>query len=173
MIRKALENEIQAVACIYDNIHDRTDSAAGKTGWIKGIYPTYDTARKAFLQDELFVLENDSGKIVAAARINQSQEPSYKQANWLFDASDEKVMVLHTLVVDPKESGRGYGREFIAFYEDYARANGAEVLRMDTNEINTPARMLYKRLGYREAGIIPCDFNGLRNIMLVCLEKKL
>jgi len=32
---------------------------------------------------------------------------------------------------------------------------------------------LYKRLGYREAGIVPCVFNGIPDVMLVCLEKKL
>ena len=46
-------------------------------------------------------------------------------------------------------------------------------LRMDTNEINAPARALYARLGYREADVVPCDFNGLGQIRLVCLEKRL
>ena len=27
------------------------------------------------------------------------------------------------------------------------------------------------RLGYREADIVPCDFHGLGQIQLVCLEK--
>ena len=44
---------------------------------------------------------------------------------------------------------------------------------MDTNEINAPARALYARLGYREADVVPCDFNGLGQIRLVCLEKRL
>ena len=32
---------------------------------------------------------------------------------------------------------------------------------------------LYKKLGYTEAGIVPCTFNGLEGVELVCLEKKL
>ena len=44
---------------------------------------------------------------------------------------------------------------------------------MDTNERNTRARSIYARRGYREAGIIPCTFNGLEGVRLVCLEKKI
>ena len=35
------------------------------------------------------------------------------------------------------------------------------------------ARRLYKHLGFREAGIVPCVFNGLAGVDLVMLEKKL
>ena len=82
-------------------------------------------------------------------------------------------MVLHTLVVDPDRGGRGLGRGFVAYYEDYARQQGCAVLRMDTNARNTAARRLYAGLGYWEAGIVPCVFNGIPNVQLVCLEKKL
>ena len=44
---------------------------------------------------------------------------------------------------------------------------------MDTNAKNAAARRLYSRLGYREAGIVPCVFNGIPDVRLVCLEKKL
>ena len=81
-------------------------------------------------------------------------------------------MVLHTLVVRPDLAGRGYGRQFVAFYEQYARERGCPCLRLDTNERNAAARRLYAKLGYREAGIIPCVFNGIGGVNLVCLEKK-
>lgn len=51
--------------------------------------------------------------------------------------------------------------------------NGCKYLRMDTNEKNTNARRLYKKLGYREADILPCTFNGIEGVRLVCLEKML
>ena len=66
-----------------------------------------------------------------------------------------------------------YGTAFVAYYESYAKNNGCPVLRMDTNEKNAAARRLYARLGYREAGIVPCVFNGIKGVGLVCLEKKL
>ncbi|MBR6653148.1 MAG: GNAT family N-acetyltransferase, partial [Oscillospiraceae bacterium] len=78
-----------------------------------------------------------------------------------------------TLVVDPTEYKKGVGRSFVDYYEQMARDMECTVLRMDTNERNNRARRLYKRLGYREAGIVPCVFNGIPDVMLVCLEKKL
>ena len=82
-------------------------------------------------------------------------------------------MVLHTLVVDPAFAGRGCGKQFVAFYEEHSRACGCPYLRMDTNAKNAAARRLYSRLGYWEAGIVPCAFNGIPDVQLVCLEKKL
>lgn len=115
----------------------------------------------------------DGGQVVAAAIINRIQVPVYAEVGWLYPAEPDEVMVLHTLVVDPLCSGRGYGTAFVAFYEGYARQSGCPVLRMDTNEKNAAARRLYARLGYREAGIVPCVFNGIKGVGLVCLEKKL
>lgn len=66
-----------------------------------------------------------------------------------------------------------YGRAFVAFYEAYAREQGCEALRMDTNVRNERARGLYKRLGYEEIGAVDCVFNGISNVQLVCLEKYL
>ena len=54
-----------------------------------------------------------------------------------------------------------------------ARENGYTVLRMDTNAKNAAARRLYQKLGYAESDIVPCIFNGIPNVQLVLLEKKL
>ena len=171
MIRKATQDDIPAIAAIYERIHDREEAGAGATGWKRGVYPTEATARAALNAGDLFVDER-GGRIAAAARINREQVPEYALARWQYAAAD-KIMVLHTLTVDPEAAGQGVGSGFVAFYEQYARENGCSCLRMDTNQINAPARALYKRLGYREAGIVPCDFNGLGILQLVCLEKRL
>ena len=84
----------------------------------------------------------------------------------------EQVRVLHTLVVAPAVKGRGCGTAFVRFYEELARTTGRPYLRIDTNARNTPARALYARLGYTEAGIVAGTFNGIPGVELVCLEKK-
>ena len=38
---------------------------------------------------------------------------------------------------------------------------------------NTRTRGLYQKLGYEEVGIVKCEFNGIPNVQLVCLEKYL
>ena len=172
MIRKGRESDIPEIVGIYELIHTNEEKVKVSTGWVRGIYPTGDDARDMLAKDELFVLE-DGGRVVASARINKTQVDVYSRVNWQYDAPDSEVMVLHTLAVDPLAAGKGYGTAFVRFYEKYALANGCHYLRIDTNALNTPARRLYAKLGYSEVGVVRCDFNNIRSIDLVCLEKKL
>ena len=171
-IRKALASDLDAVAAIYDRVHDAQDSGQLTTGWIRGVYPTEDTARQALKRGDLFVQE-DGGEIVGAAIINQTQVDAYYGGPWQYAAEDNEVMVLHTLVIDPAAKEQGCGQAFVKFYEDYARRSGSLCLRMDTNAKNENARRFYKKLGYSEVGIVPCVFNGIDGVNLVLLEKKL
>ena len=82
---------------------------------------------------------------MAAAIINRVQVPEYRDAVWKYEAKNDEVMVLHTLVVNPGKSGKGYGKAFIRFYEEYAKSNQCRELRMDTNIINQRARKLYEK----------------------------
>ena len=113
------------------------------------------------------------GIIAASAVINQIQVEDYYSAPWENEASDDEVMVIHALAVSPDMQGKGIGKAFVAFYEEYALENNAPFLRMDTHGENTIARGLYGSLGYREASIVPTEFNGLKDVPLVLLEKKL
>ena len=172
MYRKAVPSDAAAIAAIYERIHDGEEAGRSSIGWRRGVYPTLATAERAIAEGEMYVSEHE-GVLYAAGRINQKQEEVYYEVPWLYPAEDSEVLVLHTLVVDPPYAGRGEGSGFIAFYEELARSMGCTVLRMDTNERNEKARRLYKRLGYREAGVMPCVFNGIAGVGLVCLEKKL
>ena len=172
MIRKATESDIPAVAEIYAHILANEDPAKPATGWLKGIYPVEATARAALGRDDLFVCIEDD-KVVASAIINRTQVDVYADCKWSLECEDDEVMVLHTLTVEPACSGRGIGRKFVAFYEDYAREHNCKALRIDTNAVNITARGLYSKLGYTEVGIVPCVFNGIPNVMLVCMEKLL
>ena len=171
MFRKAEPRDLDAIAAIYDRIHDNEEAGKTTIGWIRSIYPTRATAQSSIEIGDMYVEEVD-GVVVAAAKINQEQVPEYANAQWQWEAPEEKILVLHTLVVDP-EKGRGdYGKAFVAFYEDMARNMGCPYLRMDTNVRNTIARQLYQGLGYAEVGIVDCQFNGIPGVQLVCLEKK-
>lgn len=170
MFRKATVNDIDRISEIYEEIHDAEENGDVTIGWVRGIYPTRKTAEAALASDDMFVEEID-GTIVAAARINREQVPEYADAEWTVDAPDDRVMVLHALVVSPKIKGKGYGTAFVDFYEKYAAENGCPYLRMDTNAKNVAARSLYKKLGYKEVSIVPCVFNGIDGVQLVCLEK--
>lgn len=120
------------------------------------------TIRKALASD-----------IDAVAAIYDRIHTWEEKGNWKHPAEPTEVMVLHTLVIDPEDKGRGLGRRFVRFYEDYARQEGCKYLRLDTNSRNTSARALYKSMGYEEIGCVPCVFNGLEDVNLVLIEKAL
>ena len=134
--------------------------------------PARAVAEAAASRSDLFVME-DEGRVVAAAIINHTQVDIYTGAPWQYDAPDEQIMVLHTLVVDPLVEVRGLGTAFVNYYEQYAREHGCPYLRIDTNALNINARRFYKKLHFNEIAILPCDFNGIPGIQLVLLEKKL
>lgn len=171
-IRKGTLGDIPRIVEIYDRLLAEEENGRAVIGWVRGVYPTERTALDALEAGTLFVLERD-GVVAAAAKIDQNQVPEYAGANWKYPASPEQVMVLHTLVVDPAFAGQGCGTEFVRFYERYALDRGCPCLRMDTNARNAAARRLYAGLGYWEAGVVPCVFNGIPNVQLVCLEKYL
>ncbi len=169
IIRKATQADLPGVEAVYNEIHDMEEAGITTTGWLRGIYPVRETAEAALRRGDLFVLE-DEGQILGTALINQIQVADYFGAPWEYEGD---VCVIHTLAISPRVQGRGYGRAFVRFYENYARDHGWYELRMDTNEKNTRARAMYAGLGYREIAITPTTFNGLPNIGLVLLEKNL
>ena len=172
LIRKAKTEDIAAVGQIYEDIHTEEEAGRVTIGWQRGIYPTERTAEAALERGDLFVME-DNGTIVGAALINAIQVGVYSNAPWQFEAADSEVSVLHTLVISPKAGRKGYGESFVRFYEEHSKAVGRPYLRIDTNERNTRARAMYKKLGYTEIATVPCVFNGIEGVGLVLLEKKL
>ena len=168
--RLAKESELQKVVEIYERILDDEEAGHATIGWERGVYPTLETARSAFLKGELYVALID-GEIVASAIINSEQVDVYEKGEWQYDVADDKILVLHTLTVDPRVGGKGVGREFVDFYEKLAIERGKPYLRLDTNAKNVRARRMYKTLGYREIGIVDTTFNGIAGVKLVLLEK--
>ena len=57
--RKAAAADIPVIAAIYDHTHDLEERGETSIGWIRGVYPTEETAREALDADDLFVMEED------------------------------------------------------------------------------------------------------------------
>ena len=168
-IRKASASDLDSIEQIYNDIHTAEENGKQTIGWMRGIYPTRKTAEDAISRGDMFVLED--GEILGSAIINQIQVDCYAGAPWEYET--DNACVLHTLVISPAAAGRGFGRAFVAFYERWAAEHGLPELRMDTNARNTAARAMYRKLGYKEAGIVPTVFNGIPGVYLVLLEKNL
>jgi len=170
--RKADKYDIVEIAEIYDLVHEEEEKGKLTIGWAKGVYPTEQDAINAVERGDMFVFDTE-GCVAACAIINRLQVDVYAEGNWQYPAGDDEVMVLHTLCVDPRCMRQGYGKLFVEFYEFYAAEQGCKYLRMDTNANNILARNMYRKLGYKEVGIVPCTFNSIGGVELVLLEKKL
>ena len=171
-IRKAGPGDLPGVAKIYNDIHSEEEAGRVQIGWERDVYPTEETAKNALDRGDLFVMVDESG-IIGTAIINQLQVDVYEKGKWEYPVPANEVMVLHTLIISPEAAGKGYGKSFVHFYEDYAGKKGCIALRLDTNARNQAARRMYAGLGYNEIGIVPTVFNGIEGVQLVLLEKYL
>lgn len=135
-IRRATEADVPAIAAIYDAIHTREEAGLTTIGWKRGVYPTAETAMDSVQKGTMYVIEDDNGHVLSAAKIDQNQGEEYARAQWKHATPPERVLVMHTLVVDPAHEGHGLGHNFIHFYEERARSLGCLALRMDTNMRN-------------------------------------
>lgn len=173
IIRKATSEDLSAVAGIYDKLHQLEEAGLVSIGWDSDVYPVRETAFNALKDDSLFVMTMDN-EIVASAIINQEQPSAYSSMEWAFPASDDKVGVLHTLVVDPDFGKQGLGKAFVSFFEDYCKEQGYAVVRLDTQVKNTRPFNMYLKLGYKLAGILDTSFQNLPyNVELAMFEKEL
>lgn len=172
-IRKATSNDLPGIVRIYDEIHTREEAGEVTTGWLRDVYPVQKVAEDSIGRGDMFVQEDKTGEIVGTGIINQTQVDGYSDGDWQYPAADDEVMVLHTLIISVRPEHRGSGKEFLDFYENFAKENGCLYLRLDTNAKNAAARAFYRKHGYDEIGIVPTVFNGIPGVEMVLLEKKL
>lgn len=172
MIRKATDRDMDQVEAIYEEILDYEEANVSYTNWQKGLYPTKADGKKALIEGTLFVGENEKGRIYGCVILNHIQPKEYGVIPWRVQAMRDEVLVIHTLCIRPDCGGRGYGKEFVAFSEDYARKSNCKTIRLDTYEGNKPAIYLYSRMGYHLAGTSLFHFQDVIWETLVCMEKE-
>lgn len=172
MIRIATEHDLTQVDDIYNELLDHEAETVSYTNWKKGLYPTLTYAQKALEQGTLFVGE-EKGVLYGCVILNQIQPPEYANVHWNIQTKPEEVMVIHTLCIRPSWKGKGKGNMLVKFCEEYARANGWPVIRLDTYEGNIPACHLYQSIGYSYAGTTKFHFQKVIWENLKCFDKRM
>lgn len=147
MIRKATNEDISAVAALYERAIDYEDTHVKYTSWKKGIYPTADTAKLGVKNQSLYVLELDA-KILGAVILDNRQPPEYKNVPWASELKYNEVLVIHTLCVDPLHVGTGIGTALVDFAKQLARECECKAIRLNTTHRNLIATRLYLKSGF-------------------------
>ncbi len=172
MIRKAKARDIDAVEAGYNELLLYEKENGTSSNWVLNLYPVRATAENALKEGTLYVAE-ENGVICGSAVLNQFQPEEYKLGNWIYDAAEDKVLVIHTLCIPPSKKGKGIGTAFVKFAEALARAMGCTVMRFDTWAGNSAAKALYTKLGYRAAGGADVMLAGVIPEEQIFFEKKL
>lgn len=169
MIRKANVIDIEPIAQTYEDLLNYEMKNGSSSNWQRGIYPTIKVPQEKVASGTMYVLEED-GIICASMVLNNAQALEYQSIKWHFQASDEKVLVIHTLCIPPQVAKCGYGRQMVEFAKNYAKDTNCTVIRIDTYVHNEPAKRLYMRNGFRIAGCGNSVLEGLISEELVFLE---
>lgn len=138
--------------------------------WNIGTHPSIEEIAQRIEQQELFIV-NDKSKIIASVVLNHEGTVNYDKANWNVDTTNEKVLVLHLLAVDPNYRGIGLAKKLVLFALEKASKDGMEAFRLDAIKYNTPAINLYKSLG-----LFPVDEHtekiNAKEISFILMEKR-
>lgn len=162
IIRKARDNDVDAIVKLYDAVNDYYDAP----GWGKGIYPTTTSVEHTVGKGNLYILVY-ADEVLGACILNHEQHPAYALQPWSINAQDEQVIVIHDLASHPNQRRKGIGKELVEYSIAYARKCNALTIRLDTHLSNIPARTLYERCGFNEIVQWTGDIFGIQQTFCV------
>lgn len=147
VVRRAEENEFEAVKQMYWDIIDAMKGSNLDIMWEKDLYPSNDMIKNAIAAGEMFVLD-DGGTICGAMVFNEEGNESYINGSWGVDAAQGEFMVIHALGVHPDYQGKGCGGILVDEAAYIAKAAGKKAVRLDVLGNDVPAIKLYESKGY-------------------------
>ena len=173
MIRKATWRDIDKIELLYREILSYEAKNGSFSNWVMDVYPTRQTAVDGFLEDNLYVLE-ENGEICGSIILNHIQPDVYGKIDWKYSSDNkEDFLVIHTLSVAPSKAGKGYGAKLVNFAFDKAEEMGCVSVRLDTFADNIPAATLYRNCGFRYVGTAFSILNGVIPEMQIFFEKEI
>jgi ribosomal protein S18 acetylase RimI-like enzyme len=117
------------------------------------------------IKDRTLYVYADGGIVQGIIVLNEHQDDAYHDLIWRFNTG--RQLVVHRLCIAPQYQGKGIARLLMEFAEQLSKDSGYESIRLDAFAENARACDLYKKIGYKEVGIV--DF---RKGKFYCFEKK-
>ena len=131
--------------------YDRMCEVLGEKDFLpegdKGGFPSDEMVKNAIAEKDQFIGIED-GQIVAAYIMNHDCDEAYHTVQWLTDAQDKEMVVLHALRVLPEYGGRGYSKQLVQHAIDTARERGLKSIRLDCIEGNEIPQKMYMSFGF-------------------------
>jgi ribosomal protein S18 acetylase RimI-like enzyme len=158
IIEKGTPSDIDALGKLYDDLNGLLQAGTNYPGWIKGVYPTRETAVRGIQKKTLFVLKI-KGQTAGTVILNHEPETAYAQAKWGVEADNKDCIVIHTLAVHPKYMKNSVGRNLINFAKRHSAALGMKTIRLDVSIHNTPAIHLYEACGFQYVDTVDLGLN--------------
>ena len=149
-IRPAEDTDLNAVAQSYRNLLMHEMENNGFSNWQFGVYPTTEVSVHAHAKRELFVAEIQ-GRITGSMILTSRQPKEYKNISWNCPDA-KKILVVHTLCVPPRHSGKGYGHAMIRYALEWAEDQEYDVVRCNFWEKNAPAKHVLEDMGFQICG---------------------
>ena len=152
IVRRATTNDINEIACLYDDLNDYLAEHENYPRWKKGVYPSREHAEEALAAGELYVAvinEKVAGTVVYSAE----QGEAYQSVAWQIEY-DVPVIVICKLAVHPEFLGCGVGKALLDYAAILGKKQGAKAIRLDTYVENFPAARLYEKCGYKNMGLV-------------------
>ena len=167
MIRKATKNDTAAIAILYDKVIDYQNANGSYMSWIKGVYPTEQTAIDACALDTLYVFE-EGGNIKGSVILDCNQPTEYENISWKTKSVSNQALVIHTLCVDPEYMGMGIASEMLTYSKVLAKSLNCASIRLATNSKNVIAISLYEKNEFITIGYDKVLLDGKINCPKQC-----
>lgn len=150
-IRPAAETDLNAVAQSYRNqLMYEMENNTSYSNWKFGVYPTTEVSIRAHAKQELYVAET-KGRIIGSMILTEKQPKEYKDISWKTENSG-KILVVHTLCVPPRHSGKGCGHSMLRYVLELSSDQGYSAVRCNLWQDNQPAKHLLEDMGFYVCG---------------------
>jgi ribosomal protein S18 acetylase RimI-like enzyme len=163
VIRKISCEELDTILNLFASAKNHLRSQ-GIYQW-DDFYPNLFVIREDLEKGEMYGVAENS-RILAAVTLNDREPGEYAKVEW----ENEKALVIHRLVVDPNEQGRGIGKMLLKFSESFAVQHQYPSIHLDAYSGNPVALQLYERHGYQRRGQVYFPF---RELPYICYEKRM
>lgn len=127
------------------------------------LWPQTDDDHKAELENyfngqsfdivEAFVLDDGKGNVVGFMELNIR--------NFAEGSTRDKVPYVEAWYVDDVFQNQGYGKQFMALAEEWAKQKGYNEIASDTEIVNKRSIAIHKKLGYEETERVVCFLKKL------------